>query len=166
MTTNTLHTSTFMDDFALLATVLQSLLSLVTESCYPSWDIESENSVTHSFHTSMYSLHMYKFHYLFWTFGSEQTRSCTPCGHYAHLALTQMKINTWNLSTPHNDSYIQQRKCSHGFKNRNNRELKNNRNSTIHSGIHIPIYTFGTMFLYYIHPTETFYIHTFFFTIP
>jgi hypothetical protein len=36
-----------------------------------------------------------------------------------------------------NDSYIQQRKCSHGFKNRNNRELKNNRDSTIHSDRHI-----------------------------
>jgi len=72
----------------------------------------------------------------------------------------------WNLSTPHNDSYIQQSKCNHSFKNKNNRELRNNINSTIHSYRYKPIHTFGTIYLCYIHPTELVYIHTLFFTTP
>jgi len=42
---------------------------------------------------------------------------CTPC-------TCSMKRSNLNLSIPHNDSYIQQSKCSHGFKNKINIELR------------------------------------------
>jgi hypothetical protein len=114
----------------------------------------------HSLQTSMHSLHTYNFSLSLLSFESKQTRSCTPCGHYAHLALAQRRetIETCSLFT-----------VTHTFNNanavmdlrtRNNREFKNNRESTIHSDRHITTHIWDNIFLCYIHPTET-YIHSY-----
>jgi hypothetical protein len=108
-----------VNEFSLLATVLQPLLSLVAEITLLLLRFQVlKNSVMHSLQTFMHSLHTYKFSLSLMSLQVKTdsvTHSlrtlCTPC-------TRSIKRTYLNLFTPHSDSYIQQCKCIHGYKNK------------------------------------------------